>query len=93
MSLVVNEKPAKELEKKEVEHSISGTCDTNKDDKFGKRESKNESSAEWSTTSAEAPDWKITAASVPQNYLLARNCTLFGVNLCLNTLLADCKVL
>lgn len=44
-----------------------GTSGTNKDDKYNKREGKNEGPAAGSTNSAEAPNWKFTAASIPRD--------------------------
>lgn len=61
----VNKNPTKDIEEKKGEQDINGARGANKDDKCDQRESKNKGYATGSTNFAEAPYWKITAASMP----------------------------
>lgn len=54
-----------------------------------KGESKKERSATESTSSAEAPPLKLTAASIAQDKLVVPSFTSVGVNRCMDTIRTD----
>lgn len=58
-SFDVFKKSAIDQGKHGAEHNVDEACGTNKDDKSGKAESKNEKSAARNTDSAETFDWKL----------------------------------
>lgn len=54
---------------------------------------KNGVSAAGSETSAEALDWKPTAAGVPQNKVIVSSFTFYSVHVCMDSIATDYKVL
>lgn len=55
------------LGKNGVEQDIGGTSGASQDAESDKRESRNKDSAQGIPDSAEAPRWKITSTTIPQN--------------------------
>lgn len=53
-----------------AKQDVGGASETKNDDNFDKKECKNESLTEGRTDYAEATDWKLTAASIPQDQFM-----------------------
>lgn len=66
-SFVVVKKPITGSSEKEAEQDVDSTSGTNKNDKYNKEDSENAGYTIGITNSAKPPDWKIIAASIPQD--------------------------
>lgn len=64
----------------EGKHSVSGTSDTNIDNKSDEGKGKNKGLTAECTKFSVAPDWKATAARILQDFFIVSFFTLFGVD-------------